>query len=340
VILFRSGRWGQHVRDAMLVAFTLVILAQAVIAAVSPAPVLPLIGDDPLMQVAGIACLFGGVILVVIAQLQMGASWRIGIDEGPAPGLVTGGLYRFCRNPIYIALLSVVLGYTLLLPTRLSVALLIGSIIAVWQQVRTEEAYLLRTYGEEFQEYARDVGRFLPFRLSNPALIALPIAIAFSVTGYVLLYEVLERSGFIGRAIGAVAFWPILLFAWLQIHAKLPETVAFPSAYVLEYLYVWGLVALVARQLRAYAAAGKPVRPGVRVALTVAAYLGLLVVVGLVALVFALLFGESHGGWLPYPLQPFAFFLAFLMELILPILGARAIWRRLSPLAHGQPNAS
>jgi protein-S-isoprenylcysteine O-methyltransferase Ste14 len=327
VILFRSGRWGQHVRDAMLVAFTLVILAQAVIAAVSPGSVRPWLEGGFLMQVAGMACLFGGTVLLVVAQLQMGVSWRIGIDEGPAPGLVTGGLYRFCRNPIYVALLSVVLGYTLLLPTRLSVALLIGSIIAVWQQVRTEEAYLLRTYGEGYLEYARRVGRFLPFRLSSPALIALPIAIAFCVMGFVLLNEVMERSGFIAQAIAAVAFWPLLLFAWLYKNVRLPEIVAFPTAYVLEYLYVWGVVRLVVRQLRAYAAAGRPLRPGVRVTLTAIAYLGLLVVVGIVAIVFALLFGESHGGWLPYPLQPIAFILAFLMELILPVMGARAVWR-------------
>ena len=159
VILFRSGRWGQHVRDAMLVAFTLVILGQAADAAARPGRIalwfLPI-------ELAGIALLFGGIALVVVAQLQMGASWRIGIDEGPAPGMVTGGLYRLSRNPIYVGLVSVVLGYTLLLPTKLSVAMLVGCLVAVWQQVRTEEAYLSRTYGDGFREYARRVGRFLP----------------------------------------------------------------------------------------------------------------------------------------------------------------------------------
>jgi hypothetical protein len=63
--------------------------------------------------------------------------------------------------------------------------------------------------------------------------------------------------------------------------------------------------------------------------LTVLAYLGLLCLVGVVALFFALLFGESHGGLLPYSLRPIAFILAWAAVLVLPVLGARAVWRRL-----------
>ena len=84
--------------------------------------------------------LFGGIILLVIAQLNLGASWRIGIEEG---GIM-------------------LTGYTLLLPTRLSVALLVGAFIGMRQQVVTEEAYLCRTYGDVYRAYARRVGRFVP----------------------------------------------------------------------------------------------------------------------------------------------------------------------------------
>ena len=64
--------------------------------------------------------------------------------------------------------------------------------------------------------------------------------------------------------------------------------------------------------------------------LTALAYLGLLCVVGVAALIFALLLGETHGGLLPDALRPFAFILAWVAVLVLPVLGARAAWRRLS----------
>jgi protein-S-isoprenylcysteine O-methyltransferase Ste14 len=142
------------------------LVGQAIMAAGWPDSLSPLGADrrsspEP-WQVMGAVLLGGGVLLLVTAQLHLGASWRIGIDEGASPGLVTSGLYRFCRNPIFLALLVTLSGYTLMLPTRLSLGLLLGAYIGVRQQVAAEEAYLLRTYGESYREYARRVGRFLP----------------------------------------------------------------------------------------------------------------------------------------------------------------------------------
>jgi protein-S-isoprenylcysteine O-methyltransferase Ste14 len=98
----------------------------------------------------------------VIAQLHLGASWRDGIEEGARPGLVTGGLYRYSRNPIFLALLVFLAGYTLLLPTLLSALMLAGAYVGVRQQIAAEEAYLARAYGAEYREYARRVGRLVP----------------------------------------------------------------------------------------------------------------------------------------------------------------------------------
>jgi protein-S-isoprenylcysteine O-methyltransferase Ste14 len=113
-------------------------------------------------QATGTVLLFGGIVLLVMAQLNLGASWRIGIEEGSRPGLVTSGVYRFCRNPIFLAILIILAGYTVLLPTRLSLALLVGAFIGIRQQVLTEEMYLCRTYGGVYRAYARRVGRFVP----------------------------------------------------------------------------------------------------------------------------------------------------------------------------------
>ena len=42
--------------------------------------------------------MLGGLVLMVTAQLHLGASWRIGIEAGARPGLVTGGLYAVSRD--------------------------------------------------------------------------------------------------------------------------------------------------------------------------------------------------------------------------------------------------
>jgi protein-S-isoprenylcysteine O-methyltransferase Ste14 len=164
--MFRSGGLGHRLRDiGAVVAFTL-LLVQAVAAAGWPRSLAPLIARDgptgiPLYG-AGALLMAAGVILLVTGQLHLGASWRIGIEAGAKPGLVTDGLYRHSRNPIFLALLMFVAGYALMLPTILSFVLLIGMYIGIRQQVAAEEAYLSETYGEAYRDYAGRVGRFVP----------------------------------------------------------------------------------------------------------------------------------------------------------------------------------
>jgi protein-S-isoprenylcysteine O-methyltransferase Ste14 len=162
----RSERWQEKTRDALAIVLILVLAGQAVTAAAWPdllasryviAP-----PGTPIWPVIGAALLFGGVALLVVAQLNLGASWRIGIDKEARPGLVTSGLYRFCRNPIFSAILSMLVGYTLLLPTRLSLILLVSAFIGIRLQVLSEEAYLANAYGDAYRAYSRRVGRFLP----------------------------------------------------------------------------------------------------------------------------------------------------------------------------------
>jgi protein-S-isoprenylcysteine O-methyltransferase Ste14 len=167
IALFRSGRPAQHVRDAALLVLGGIIGAEAVLAAAAPG-VLERLGTiavlrAPVWRPVGLAVVLAGTGLTVLSQLDLGASWRIGIEEGARPGLVTGGLYRFCRNPIYLALLLAVAGLTALLPVWPTAAVLVAAWIGVRVQAAGEEEWLARAYPDEFRAYARRVGRFVPW---------------------------------------------------------------------------------------------------------------------------------------------------------------------------------
>jgi len=166
IVLFRSGRPGQHLREALFVVLAVALLAEAALAAVAPRRLPGLVALAPaaaaVLRVTGTVMVLGATALMLAAQLDLGASWRVGIDEGARPGLVTGGLYRYSRNPIYVAMLAALLGFALLLPSWISLGLLIGAGLGIRRHVRDEEAYLARTYGEEYRRYAARVGRFVP----------------------------------------------------------------------------------------------------------------------------------------------------------------------------------
>ena len=83
----------------------------------------------------------------------------------PPRHLVTGGLYRVSRNPMYIGVLCILAGWALLYGS----ALLGGYAVAVallfhLRVVFGEEPWQARTFGAEWQAYERSVPRWL-FRL-------------------------------------------------------------------------------------------------------------------------------------------------------------------------------
>ena len=79
----------------------------------------------------------------------------------PATKLVTGGIFRFVRNPMYVGLILLVAAtgvalasdWTLVMTAALAVTLHVGV-------VRREERYLAAKYGERYRDYCRRVSRY------------------------------------------------------------------------------------------------------------------------------------------------------------------------------------
>lgn len=128
------------------------------------------IAPEAWLRALGLVLGAGGTLLMFVAQLQLGESWRIGIEEAARPGLVARGMYRWSRNPIFLWMIVSWIGLALLLfdPVVGSVALLLA--LGVRTQVREEERWLCESYGAGYREYAARVGRFLPGigRLRDP----------------------------------------------------------------------------------------------------------------------------------------------------------------------------
>jgi protein-S-isoprenylcysteine O-methyltransferase Ste14 len=115
------------------------------------------------VHVVGIVLFALGLGGTVAAQLAMGRSWRVGVDERERTELVTGGPFELVRNPIYAAMIPAVAGLALLVPSVVALLGLALLVVALEIQVRlVEEPYLLRAHGDAYAAYARRVGRFVP----------------------------------------------------------------------------------------------------------------------------------------------------------------------------------
>ncbi|MCV7380568.1 isoprenylcysteine carboxyl methyltransferase [Mycobacterium alsense] len=157
-----TGGWLERVAGvgfvvALAVAVSAPILQE--IEAVQPVRVL----NEVWVQTIGIVVATVGIAATVYAQLEMGDSWRIGVDTRETTTLVHTGVFGRIRNPIYTAMFTFGIGIALVTPNVVALAGLVLLVATIELQVRrVEEPHLLRTHGEAYREYAASVGRFVP----------------------------------------------------------------------------------------------------------------------------------------------------------------------------------
>lgn len=119
--------------------------------------------DSPLYDTIGFLLGLSGLALALYAQVKMGASWRVGIDETEPPALVTDGVYRFIRNPTYLGIYLLLGGVWVILPTWSIALFSLFFWFLLEVQVRCEEEYLAGVYGDRYREYTKSTRRYIPF---------------------------------------------------------------------------------------------------------------------------------------------------------------------------------
>lgn len=111
----------------------------------------------------GIILCISGILFASYSQFAMGKEWRIGVDPGEETQLVTTGIYKTIRNPIYTGCIIHGTGLILLAP---HISLLITGIVgylAIRAYVKEiEEPYLISLHGEKYQQYMSQTGSFFP----------------------------------------------------------------------------------------------------------------------------------------------------------------------------------
>ncbi|MGH7207451.1 MAG: methyltransferase family protein [Nitrospiraceae bacterium] len=118
----------------------------------------------------------GGTFAIAFALLLVGGAifawcvWDFAVfgrgtpaPTDPPKKLVVRGLYRYTRNPMYLSVLTVILGWAVLYQTgTLAIyALGLGACAHLFI-VFYEEPHLRQVFGHEYDEYRAAVGRWFP----------------------------------------------------------------------------------------------------------------------------------------------------------------------------------
>jgi protein-S-isoprenylcysteine O-methyltransferase Ste14 len=107
--------------------------------------------------------------LTVPCWLGMGRNWSMAIVPGKKCRLITDGMFARVRHPIYS--LSILLMASTMIVTLSPAMLLVGVMHITMLTMKTisEERYLVQVHGDDYLQYCRQTGRFLPRLFSPPA---------------------------------------------------------------------------------------------------------------------------------------------------------------------------
>jgi protein-S-isoprenylcysteine O-methyltransferase Ste14 len=113
------------------------------------------------MVAGGVLCL-GGLALILAAGKRFSDAGTNIQTRKPSTALVTTGIYRYSRNPIYLGMTLIYVGLSLFADSLLALAWLPLALIIIYNGViRREERYLERKFGEDYRAYRGRVRRWV-----------------------------------------------------------------------------------------------------------------------------------------------------------------------------------
>ena len=121
--------------------------------------------DPPLvLKLVGVALLAAGLVLLAHTVIRFAVEgFGTPSPVAPTEKLVVGGVYRYLRNPMYVAVVAVIVGQAAILgrPVLLVYAGFFWLLVATFVRFY-EEPTLSRRYGEQYAAYRRNVRGWWP----------------------------------------------------------------------------------------------------------------------------------------------------------------------------------
>lgn len=118
----------------------------------------------PLLQIAGMICMLGFLMLFHAVHRQLGRNWSITLEIRDEHKLITDGLFRFVRHPMYTSFWLWGIAQALLLPNWLAGLAGVATVSALYfRRVAREEAMMRDAFGPQYDSYMQRTKRIIPW---------------------------------------------------------------------------------------------------------------------------------------------------------------------------------
>ena len=118
-------------------------------------------GGEPIHTIA-ILITAAGIALAIWARFYLGQNWSGTVTIKVGHTLTRTGPYRWVRHPIYSRILLAMIGTALAHGRPVGVIAVILFWLGFAFKLRLEEQFMRKTFGSEYDEYARTTGALVP----------------------------------------------------------------------------------------------------------------------------------------------------------------------------------
>ena len=113
--------------------------------------------------VAGVVCLAIGLWLFYRSHADLGTNWSVTLELRQEHRLITHGVYRAIRHPMYTALLLYAIGQALAISNWIAgFANLIAMTLLIALRLGAEEQMMVEQFGDAYAAYAARTKRLVP----------------------------------------------------------------------------------------------------------------------------------------------------------------------------------
>jgi protein-S-isoprenylcysteine O-methyltransferase Ste14 len=114
------------------------------------------------IQATAILLTAAGIALAIWARFYIGQNWSGTVTIKVGHTLIRTGPYRWVRHPIYSGILLAMIGTALAHGKPISVLAIVLFWFGFRFKSRLEEQFMRKTFGQEYDEYARSTGALVP----------------------------------------------------------------------------------------------------------------------------------------------------------------------------------
>ena len=119
--------------------------------------------ESSTQNMVGLMPIVIGFVIILIAQITLWKYYSSTLVIKENHQLITHGIYRFVRHPIYLGNIIVFMGIAVYVSSLYGFLTLLGLIPVFIVRIRMEERLLTEEFGDRYRTYKKNTRKLIPF---------------------------------------------------------------------------------------------------------------------------------------------------------------------------------